>query len=586
MLFAQVEVPVSAPVIPGEFTFTALWWLGIYVAMVIAWAVTSTRTTMDARRSFGRSATVRWVSAVIGLLVFVGIPTTLPRLLLPSAVLLAFVPVVYSIFRVYRRGGVGVMRAVRDGTKHTVILAYSVSVRLLTVAAELAWMLLQALLRLDWETLRNFSEMTRRAGDRVQQIVSPGSFRDFVILQESGIPLDVEADPRLKTFPKSVIPKVIYLLQQGMNLQAADTILSVQGQGQVESQFRVDGILHNGPAMSREEGVLVARAIKMIAGLPASGAVAAREGSFPVMYGGQRSDVFVEVAPSQGGEAIVLRNTAEERVTIEKGLSGLGIDDAAMAVVGKLISQKAGLLLVAGRVDSGKSTTIHAAIREVGLLGKTVASVEKSMRHRLEHITQIRAGTAGAPNFPTAIDAAIRQHPDVLVVRDIFDRETAEICLREASSGRLVIAGFHADDVADALQRLLSLGVNPGLMSLAITGITAQRLARVLCPSCKTAYQPTPELAAKLGIPMTDSLRFQRTAGCPKCRGTGFQGRTGIFELLQINEVIKSMLTSDASIQNSRQTIRGALTRSLRQSAIAKVYHGVTSVEEVARVLK
>jgi general secretion pathway protein E len=586
MLFAQVPLPGSPSVIPGRFTLTALGWLAIYLAMLVAWAITSTKTTMDARRTFGRSMLVRWCSAAIGLLVFVGIPATLPRLLLPSAVLLAFVPVLYSIYRVYRAGGVGVARAIRDGTKHSLVLAFSIAVRLVTVAAELMWMLVQALLRLDWAALKNIPEMTHRAGERIQQMVSPESSRDVVMLQESGIPLDVDADPRLKSFPKSVIPRIVRLLQQALTIRASEAILSMQSSGQVETRFRVDGLLVNGPAMSPEEAALVARAIKILAGVTAANGTTAQEGMFPIMYGGRRSEVFVEAIPSQAGETIRLRSTAEEQLAISGGLDGLGIDTAALAVVRKLINQKSGLVLFAGPADSGKSTTIYAAIREVGLLGKSVASVEKSMRHRLDHITQIRAGSAGTASFPTAIDSAIRHKPDVLVVRNILDRETAEICMREASSGRLVIAGCYGNDVADTLQRLLSAGINPGLMSVAITGIIAQRLARVLCESCKTAYKPAPELTAKLGIPMADSLRFQQAAGCPKCRGTGFQGRTGIFEVLQANEAIKSMLAGDAALQNARQTVRGALTRSLRQSAVAKVYHGITSVEEIARVLK
>jgi general secretion pathway protein E len=585
-ILAQVGLVESATVIPSRFSLSVLSWLATYVVLLVAWSVTSTRTTMHARVTFGRSRLVRWVSAIAGLMVFVVVPMTWPRLLLPSGAILALAPVVYTIYGVYRKGGVTLMRAIRVGTGSAAVVAGVSIFRMLTFAADMLWTALQALIRLDWNSLRNLPEMTRRAGERVQQIVAPDSSRVVTLLRDSGAPLDPEADPRLKGIPKSVLARLVSLLNESMAIGASDTILMIREQGPTETRFHIDGVAHKGPAVSGEEGALVARTIKLLAGVMGSGKTTATTSAFPVMYQGRRSDVFVETASSNSVETISLRHTARERSLIEAGLANLGMDDAAVAAVRDLLRQQSGLLLFVGRPDSGKSTTLYAAITELGLLGRSVALVEPSMRHRVEHIAQISAGNGGAMAFPAAIQAALQHHPDVLVVRDMMDRPTAEACLREAAAGRLVLAGVVGDDAFDAVQRLRAIGVESGMIRVGLQGIVSQRLTRVLCETCKAEYQPTPELAAKLGLPKTGSLHVYRSVGCGKCRGTGFIGRTGLFELLTANESMKEALATNESPENTKKVMRAASLRSLRQSAVAKICQGVTSVEEVVRVLK
>jgi len=585
-ILAQVALGETATVIPSGFSLSVLSWLATYVVLLVAWCVTSARTTMHARVTFGRSRLVRWASAIAGLLVFVVVPMTWPRLLLPSGMLLALAPVAYTIYGVYRKGGVTLMRAIRVGASSAVVLAGVSVFRMLTFAADMLWTALQALVRLDWNSLRNLPEMTRRAGERVQQIVAPDSSRVVTLLRDTGAPLDPEADPRLKGIPKSVIARLVSLLNESMALGASDTILLIREHGPTETRFHVDGVALKGPALSAEEGALVARTIKLLVGVMGSGKTSATTSALPVMYQGRRSDVFVETASSNNVETVSLRHTAKERSLIEAGLANLGMDDATVAAVRDLLRQQSGLLLFVGRPDSGKSTTLYAASTELGLLGRSVALVERAMRHRVEHIAQISAGNGSATAFPAAIQAALQHHPDVLVIRDMIDRQTAEACLREAAAGRLVLAGVVGDDAFDAVQRLRVLGVDSGMIGVSLAGIISQRLTRVLCESCKADYQPTPELAAKLGLPKTDSPQLCRSVGCGKCRGTGFIGRTGLFELLTVNESMKEALANNESPENTRKVMRAASLRSLRQSAVAKICHGVTSVEEVVRVLK
>lgn len=574
----------SLSVVPGGYSYTLLRWLALYVGMLFAWALTATNATVDARLTFGRSVLVRWASAAVGLLVFVVVPAFAARLLLPSAVLLAVVPVTYQVFRFYRRGGTGLLRATFVGTKYTTYLLYRWGLRLSTAIIEVSWIGLQALLHFDWAKLKQLPEMARRTWQRLRSTPKPAT--EVVLLQGTGLPIDLANDPRLKHFPATVVQRVPSLLSEAFRVRASEILITTSPQGAGELRYKIDGALVAGTAMAGDESMFVTRAVKAIAGLNASKTTHAQEGVIPIMSGNDRSDVFVSTAPSGDRETLLLRLTADERRLIGNGLGGLGIDDTALKAIRGFLGQQEGLVLVTGRPDSGRSTTIYAAIGEIEGLGKRVATVEASPRLRLERVPQVRGGSPGGASFPQAIETALRNDPDVLVVRDVLDRETAEACLRAAIAGRLVVAGFGGDDAAVALDRLLSLGVDRGLVRLALTGIVAQRLVRVLCESCRTSYEPTPELMGKLGLRMQNPPRLQREAGCPKCRGTGFIGRTGIFEVLAADETLKNSIAADASTPIKRDVVRKALVRSLQQSAVAKVCNGTTSVQEIARVLK
>jgi type II secretory ATPase GspE/PulE/Tfp pilus assembly ATPase PilB-like protein len=583
--FGQALAPLFGAVVPTGYTGTLLGWLAAYVAMLFTWALTSTHVTMEARRTAGRSVLVRWASAVIGVLVFVIVPAFSARLLLPSAVLLAVVPVGYYFLRTSRRVGTEVVRGVVSGTGYTGFFTYRVLLRLATTIAEIVWMALQAILRFDWAKLRQVPALTREAWQRIRQPAGAAPGQELVLLQESGLPLDLDEDPRFKSFPKSIKQRFMGLLGEAAAATATDITMTA-GQSGTQIQYRIDGDQVAGPAMSDEEILLVARLAKVLAGLNPAPVTQPQEGVIPTLCGPQRCDLFVTSAPSSGRETLTIRLTADERRLIDTGLAGLGIDDAALAAARALLEGREGLVLFVGRPDSGKGTSIYGAIRELVTGGKSVATVESSLRHRLDHVPQVRFGDADAGRFAKAIEASLRHDPDVLVVRDLFDRQSVELCMRTAVAGRLVIAGLRADDSTDVLRRLAALGVDRGLMKLALKGIVAQRLARTLCDSCKTSYQPTAELVGKLGLRPKGNLDFHREVGCPKCRGTGFKGRSGLFEVLVMNDAVQDALSTDPALQSSREVVRKSLARSLQQSAVAKVCHGITSVQEISRILK
>ena len=280
-----------------------------------------------------------------------------------------------------------------------------------------------------------------------------------------------------------------------------------------------------------------------------------------------------------------ITSSAGIRSLASQGVTALGMDDGLLKAIRTVLQQPQGLVLFAGGTDSGKSTSLYAAITEINPALKKIATVESSPRFEIDQVTQVLV-TNSATGFQQAISTALWHQPEVLVIRDVQDRETAEQALKASFSGRLVLAGLPAKDSTDALLRFLGLGVDRSLFKSALVAILSQRLARVLCPNCRTAYTPTPDLLAKLGARPSGSLEFYRETGCPSCRATGYRGQTGVFELLVPDAALREALTSGAPDEGLEKLCRSKLFRSLRQSAIGKVINGVTSVNEAAKVLK
>lgn len=573
-----------ALVVPGDYSFVLLRWLVIYMAVLFAWAITSTKTTSAARKAIGRSVLVRWSAVAAGLLLVVVIPALAPRLLLPGAVLLAVAPLVHLAILGSRLGTRAAIATAKNSVRAG-FLSYHIAIRIVVAAMELLWTGLKALITFDWKKLEAVPTMARQAMERLRPSNQPSANREISLLQDSGAPVDPETDPRFKGVPKSVAARFITLLQEAADLRASEIVLAKTGHNSVDIRLRIDGEVVNGPSVSPEEAELVIRLAKMLAGINVGKATQSQDGTIPIMCDGRRADVLVTAVPSNNVETLSLRITADERALIDTGLGGLGVDDKAAEVLRRLLAGHEGLVLIVGPPDAGRTTMIYTALTEAIAAGRSAALVEPVPRHHLAGVPQTRLEPGG--RAAAAIEKALRHESDVLAVDDILDREAAEACMRAAITGRLVIASMRAADAADAVQRLRALGVERGPMQLAMAGVVTLRLVRVLCESCKTSYQPAPDLLGKLGIRSADPLTFHRETGCPKCRGTGFQGRTGIHELLVMDDSAKTVIAGeDFGVTAGRAGLRKSLFRSLLQSAVAKVRRGTTSVQEISRVLK
>ena len=576
----------STTLLPDGLAFKLVRWTLLYIAMLAVWAISSTRTTIDSRQTFGKSAIWRWASIAVGLLVFVVIPSTEPRWLPLSALLLPIVPVVYGIQRFYRRGGTGLVRAIVTGTPKLITISAGLSWRLATVVAEAAWGILLALFRLDWQAAaKRFGKLKSQIRGILERLgVTPPS-EELVFLDPGGLPYDLVGDPRLKSFSRSAVDSVTRILSQGLGLDASEIVLKPLGRDGTSVRYLIDGAWHDATPLSRDEAPDVTGVLKVIGDVATAKPGGVIRGGFVALAGARRCDIAVSVGPSDAGELVSLTNSAGTRSLVNQGVASLGMDDGLIKAVRSVLQQPQGLVLFAGRPDSGRGTSLYAAATEINPAVKKIATVEAAPRFELDEVTQVLVANT-ATGFQQAIATALFHQPEVLIIRDIQDRETADQALKAAFAGKLVLAGFPAQDSTDALLRFLDLGIDRSLVKSALVAILSQRLARVLCPDCKAAYTPTPDLLGKLGLRPSGSLEFYRETGCPKCRATGYRGRTGVFELLVVDATLREALAAGASTEDLQKVGRSKLVRSLRQSAVAKVVNGVTSVNEAAKVLK
>jgi type II secretory ATPase GspE/PulE/Tfp pilus assembly ATPase PilB-like protein len=299
-----------------------------------------------------------------------------------------------------------------------------------------------------------------------------------------------------------------------------------------------------------------------------------QDGTFALLKGGHKFDVRAASGPTNFGEKMALRLLDADSNVIKGGLSSLGMRDSMLKTLQAIVQQPHGMLIVCGPTGSGKTTTLYVALGEIDVLSRNIV------------ISQTAVNTAADLTFAKILRSVLRQDPDVILVGEIRDKETAEIAMQAALTGHFVFTTLHANDTATTVTRLLDIGIDTTLIQSAITAVLAQRLVRVLCPKCKEPYPAPAEFRQKLGVPEDKEVTIYREKGCPACHGTGYKGRTGVHELLVFDNAIRELLVAHPSIQAIRAAARKAGTRTLQEAGISKVLAGITSINEIVRVTK
>jgi type II secretory ATPase GspE/PulE/Tfp pilus assembly ATPase PilB-like protein len=260
--------------------------------------------------------------------------------------------------------------------------------------------------------------------------------------------------------------------------------------------------------------------------------------------------------------------------------------DSVVAQLREIIQQPHGMLIVCGPTGSGKTTTLYSALSEIDVNSKNIITIEDPIEYRLEGISQTAVNVAAELTFAKILRSTLRQDPDVILVGEVRDKETAEIAMQAAMTGHFVFTTLHANDAPTTITRLLDIGVEATLIQSAVSAVLAQRLVRVLCPKCKQAVQLSDELKEKWGIAVGKDVTIYQEKGCPACHGTGFRGRTGLHELMIFDNSIRELLVGRPSMQTIRQAARKGGMKTLLEAGVGKVLAGVTSVSEMQRVAK
>ena len=393
--------------------------------------------------------------------------------------------------------------------------------------------------------------------------------------------LEVGEDLLDETSEAPIIKLVNHIFSQAVKSQASDIHIEPYQQ-HLQVRFRLDGVLHNVLSPPRRLHAAIVSRIKVMARLDIAEKRLPQDGRTEVKIGERLVDVRVSSLPTAFGERVVLRLLEKSGKLLS--MEEIGLTAAALAEMKRLLHLSHGIILVTGPTGSGKTTSLYAALSSINSPDKNILTIEDPIEYQLDGIGQMQVNPKINLTFSSGLRSMVRQDPDVILVGEIRDRETADIAIHAALTGHLVFSTLHTNDSASAVTRLTDMGIEPFLVSTAVQAIIAQRLVRLLCTHCKEAYEPEEAQWAELRSSREVAGPIFRADGCEKCLETGYRGRTGIYEFLLLSEAIKGLVlqTSDANQINKAARAEGMA--SLREDGINKVTEGRTTISEVLRV--
>lgn len=380
----------------------------------------------------------------------------------------------------------------------------------------------------------------------------------------------------------NIISVVDLIVTQAVRDRASDIHIEPE-QDILRIRFRIDGILHEIPSPPKDwESAIISR-IKVLSGMDIAESRVPQDGHFQSKIDDKIIDFRVSTIPTIYGENVVIRllDTASVMIGLEKLGFSTGEDLKAYET---LISKPYGIILSTGPTGSGKTTTLYSALMRINTIDRNIITIEDPVEYRLGLIRQIQVNPRAGITFANGLRAILRQDPDVIMVGEIRDLETAVTAIQSALTGHLVFSTLHTNDAPSSVTRLINMGVEPFLISASLVGVMAQRLVRMICEHCKESYEPSAAIIKKWGLASKKDPRLYRGKGCEYCKGTGFKGRTGLYELLVCDDEMRELIISGASHTVIRRKAQQKGMRLLSQDGIIKALAGITTLEEVARV--
>jgi len=387
-----------------------------------------------------------------------------------------------------------------------------------------------------------------------------------------------------------IVRLVNALIMRAVEMRASD-IHFEPFEREFRVRYRIDGILHDVEAPPKRLQPAIITRLKLMANLNIAEHRLPQDGRIKLRLGGREVDIRVSTTPTVFGESVVLRLLYQEEQEFE--LENLGLSSRDYEIVAEKIEYPNGIILVTGPTGSGKTTTLYAILKRINSPDKKIITVEDPVEYQIKGINQIQVRPEINLTFANILRSIVRQDPDVILIGEIRDRETAEIAIQSSLTGHLVFSTLHTNDAPTAITRLEDLQVEPFLISASVVLVVAQRLVRVLCPRCKeplpssrVARRKIEEILSAYGDPVPDEMVLYRPKGCPFCAGTGYRGRTGIFEVMEVNEEIRSLIVEGKEAEEIRREAVKWGMRPMVVDGVRKVLKGVTTLEEVLRVTK
>jgi len=378
-----------------------------------------------------------------------------------------------------------------------------------------------------------------------------------------------------------VVRIVNSMLAQAVRQGASDIHISPESSA-AQIRFRIDGRLQEVPSPPKSMLLPIISRVKILANMDIAIAMVPQDGRFSVKTENKEINVRVSSLPTIYGENIVMR-LLDMGATLHLALERLGMTQDDINKISEVIEKPYGMILSTGPTGSGKTTSLYSIIKKINKPDINIITLEDPVEYRVDKIRQVQLNVKAGMTFASGLRAILRQDPDVIMVGEIRDKETAEIAVRAALTGHRVLSTVHTNDSAGAITRLIEMGIEPFLVSSVLLVSFAQRLIRTICPYCKERYQPSEKLLNFFNFNYSDNLEFYKGKGCINCFGSGFRGRTGIFEILVIDEEIQEMIYYKRSALEiiSKATKNGKL-KTLKEEAKSKILNGITTLEEAA----
>jgi len=380
-----------------------------------------------------------------------------------------------------------------------------------------------------------------------------------------------------------VVKLVNLIIQEAVKSRASDIHIEPE-MNMLRIRYRIDGILYEVYKLPKHVTGLITSRIKILGGLDIAERRKPQDGRFRINLDEREIDIRLSSFPTLHGENLVLRILDKSRVLLR--LTDLGFSPKDLEKFNFLIHAPYGIILVTGPTGSGKTTTLYAALSEINSPEINIMTIEDPIEYQIPLLRQTQINPKAGLTFATGLRSILRQDPDVIMVGEIRDLETADIAIQAALTGHLVFSTLHTNDSAGALTRLIDMGIEPFLVSSSVIGVIAQRLVRLICPHCKVEYVPPEPVLKSLNLDPTKKEKFYRGKGCEKCKGTGYSGRKGIFEVLVVNEEIRKLIVSKAPASVIKQVAINSGMTTLMADGLNKVREGLTTLEEVIRLTK
>jgi type IV pilus assembly protein PilB len=374
-----------------------------------------------------------------------------------------------------------------------------------------------------------------------------------------------------------------WLLHRAVEEGASDIHIEPQA-SELVVRLRVDGLLREEQRLPKwTQGAIVSR-FKVLSNLDIAEKRMPQDGRLVAEIGGRRIDMRVSTLPVTGGEKVVMRVVDTKRNNVE--LEKLGMSDGDHERLLNFLDRPQGIVLVTGPTGSGKTTLLYSALQKVKDVTLNITTVEDPVEFQMAGLNQVQVDEKAKKSFAVALRAILRQDPDVIMIGEIRDRETAQIAFRASVTGHLVLSTVHTNDAAGAVTRLIDLGLEPFMVASALVGVVSIRLVRVICPRCRESYEADASTLQRIGGTGLDgSVTLYRGAGCPHCRQAGFTGRTGIFEVLAVDDAMRSLIVRGASEAEIRDMALKGGMRPIGEDGLDKTLRGVTTLDEVTRVV-